>query len=127
MIARPVTFYVLLAMTLAVLVMWFLEGATWQPLGWDGWWVVVVLAVVSTYASRLLLFAAVSRIGGGQMAMLTPFETLLAVFWSAVFLDEHLSPIQWVGGALILTSAVLAIKRLQLARLRPRWRLWSKS
>jgi drug/metabolite transporter (DMT)-like permease len=125
--ARPVTFYVLLAMTLAVLGMWLLEGAAWQPLGWHGWWVAVLLAVVSTYTSRLLLFAAVSRIGGGQMAMLTPFETLLAVLWSALFLNEHLSPIQWVGGGLILTSAVLAIQRLRFARLRPRWRLWAKS
>lgn len=125
--ARPVTFYVLVAMSLAVFTMWLLEGATWQPLGWHGWWSSVVLAVVSTYVSRLLLFAAVSRIGGGQMAMLTPVETLLAVFWSAVFLGEHLSPIQWVGGALILTSAVLAVQRLRLARLRPRWRLWARS
>jgi hypothetical protein len=35
--------------------------------------------------------------------------------------------LQWVGGLLILTSAVLAIKRLSIARIRPRWRLWVKS
>lgn len=125
--ARTVTFYVLVAMTLGVTVMWLLEGAQWQPLGVNGWIAAVVLAVVSTYLSRLLLFSAVSRIGGGQMAMLSPVETLLSVTWAFLFLGERLSPLQWVGGLLILLSAVLAIQRLGIARLRPRWRLWAKS
>lgn len=125
--ARPVTFYVLLAMSVCVVVMWGLEGGTWQPLGMRGWVTVIILATVSTYIARLLIFAAVSRIGGGQMAMLSPVETLLSVFWSFLFLGERLSPLQWVGGLFILTSAVLAIQRLGIARLRPRWRLWAKS
>jgi drug/metabolite transporter (DMT)-like permease len=125
--ARPVTFYVLLAMTVCVVATWGLEGATWQPLGMRGWVTSVILAVLSTYISRLLIFAAVSRIGGGQMAMLSPVETLLSVFWSFLFLGERLTPLQWVGGIFILTSAVLAIQRLSIARFRPRWRLWTKS
>jgi drug/metabolite transporter (DMT)-like permease len=125
--ARTVTFYVLVAMTLGVFVMWLIEGAVWHPLGVNGWIAAVVLAVVSTYLSRLLLFAAVGRIGGGQMAMLSPVETLLSVLWAFLFLGERLSALQWAGGMLILFSAVLAIKRLGLARLRPRWRLWAKS
>ena len=125
--ARPVTLYMLLAMTATTLVMFALEGGMWQPLGVRGWWAALVLAVASTYAARLLVFAAVSRIGGGQMAMLSPVETLMSVIWSFIFLGERLSPVQWIGGAFILTSAVLAIQRLSIARLRPRWRLWAKS
>jgi drug/metabolite transporter (DMT)-like permease len=127
--ARQVTFYVLVAMTFGICVIWWVEGAdpTALALGRSGWLAAIVLAFVSTYASRLLLFGAVSRIGGGQVAMLSPVETLLTIFWSFLFLGERLSPIQWVGGLLILTSAMLAIKRLRIARLRPRWRLWVKS
>jgi drug/metabolite transporter (DMT)-like permease len=125
--AKQVTFYVLVAMTAAVVVLWATEGATWPPLSTYGWVAGLVLAVFSTYISRLLLFTAVSRIGGGQMAMLSPVETLLAVLWSALFLGERFTWIQWAGGALILISAVLALKRLSIARLRPRWRLWAKS
>ena len=33
---------------------------------------------------------------------------LLAVIWSIIFLDERLSIVAWVGGGLILLSAVLA-------------------
>lgn len=125
--ARVVTFYLLLAMTVCVVGMWGLEGGVWQPLGTHGWITAVILAIPSTYVSRLLFFAAISRIGGGQMAMLSPIETLLSVFWSFLFLGERLTPIQWIGGIFILTSAVLAIQRLSIARLRPRWRLWAKS
>lgn len=126
--ARPVTFYVLLAMTVCAVVIWRVGGGgEWQPLGTYGWVVSFVLALVSTYASRLLLFSAVSRIGGGQMAMLSPVETLLSVIWSFIFLDERLLPIQWIGGFFILVSAMLAIQRLSIARFRPRWRLWVKS
>lgn len=125
--ARPVTFYMLIAMTLCVLGMWGLEGGDWQPLGLYGWAASVVLAVFSTYLSRLLVFAAIGRIGGGQMAMLSPVETLMAVMWSFLFLGERLSPVQWIGGIFILTSAMLAIQRLSIARFRPRWRLWTRS
>lgn len=126
--ARPVTFYVLLAMTVCAVAIWGWDsGGVWHPMGWHGWIVAFILAVVSTYLSRLLLFSAVSRIGGGQMAMLSPVETLLSVIWSFLFLGERLSPIQWIGGIFILTSAMLAIQRLSIARFRPRWRLWVKS
>lgn len=125
--ARTVTFYVLSAMSVGVLILWGLEGAPWQALSPWEWGAAIFLAVMSTYLSRLLLFAAVSRIGGGQMAMLSPVETLLSVIWSLLFLGERLSLIQWMGGVLILVSAVLAIQRLSIARFRPRWRLWAKS
>jgi drug/metabolite transporter (DMT)-like permease len=39
-------------------------------------------------------------------------ETLLTVIWSTLFLHERLTPLQWVGGALIMVSALLAIQRL---------------
>lgn len=125
--ARPVTFYMLLAMTLSSLILWQLEGGVWQPLGLYGWVSSLILAFVSTYVSRLLVFAAIGRIGGGQMAMMAPVETLMSVMWSFLFLHETLSPIQWIGGLFILTSAMLAIQRLSIARFRPRWRLWTRS
>jgi drug/metabolite transporter (DMT)-like permease len=74
----------------------------------------------------LFMVAAINRIGSGQMALLTPLETLLTVTWSMLFLDERLTTIQWVGGGLILASALLAIQRLGRAQWPPRWRLWTR-
>jgi drug/metabolite transporter (DMT)-like permease len=79
---------------------------------------VIALVVVSTFLSRMLMVAAISRIGSGQMALLTPVETLLTITWSMLFLGERLAPLQLVGGALILVSALLAIQRLGRARVR---------
>jgi drug/metabolite transporter (DMT)-like permease len=125
--ARTVSFFMLLAMVVCPVVLWGLEGGVWHPLGQTGWVTVIVLAFFSTFLARLFVFGAISRIGGGQMAMLSPVETLMAVIWSFLFLDERLSPLQWIGGIFILISAVLAIQRLSIARLRPRWRLWGQS
>jgi drug/metabolite transporter (DMT)-like permease len=120
-------FYMTAAMTTGVAIFWVAQGATWQAPTWSGWLAIVGLAVLTTYISRVLMFGAISRIGSGQVAMLTPVETMLTLLWSYLFLDERLTPIQGVGGVLILFSAVLAIKRLGVAKFRPRWRLWARS
>ncbi len=124
--SRSVTFYISATMALILLLAWVGEGAEWHSPGLRGWLAVITLAVVCTYLARLSLVAAVGRIGGGQMAMLAPVETMFTVTWSMIFLQERLTPIQWVGGALILCSALLAIQRLGTARWRPRWRLWAR-
>ena len=120
--ARTVTLYVLIAMSSSVFIWWLIQGAAWQDPGLGGWLSILSLAVISTYLARLTLFGAVSRIGSGQMAMLAPVETLFTVLWSFLFLGERLTPIQWLGGMLVLSSAVLAVQRLGRARWRPRWR-----
>ncbi len=110
--ARTVTFYMVLGMALGLTVVWLVEGAPWVVPDRAGWAAILALAVVCTYLARLALFGAVRRLGGGQVAMLLPTEILLTVVWSFIFLNERLTPVQWVGGVLILTSALLAIERL---------------
>ncbi len=79
---------------------------------------VLILAIVSTLLARLAYFAAMGHIGGAQMALFGPLETLLSVIWSILFLNEQLAPVQLLGGALILASALLAVKRLGRVNLR---------
>ena len=119
---RTVVFYVTSSMTVVVVVSWLIQGAHWQEPGWAGWLAVIALAVVSTYLSRLTYFAAVSILGSGQLSLLGPLETLLSIVWAILFLDERLTPIQFVGGVFILLSTVLAIQRLGRVSPRLRWR-----
>jgi drug/metabolite transporter (DMT)-like permease len=70
------------------------------------------LTVVSTYYARLALYAAVRRVGSGQIALLWPLQMMLGVMLSVWLLQERLNPAQWLGGVLILGSALLAIERL---------------
>ena len=116
--ARSVMFYVTGTMTIFVTVWWVVNGAVWTAPGPGGWVAVIILAVVSTYLARLGYFNAVTRIGSGQLSLLGPVETLLSVIWSILFLGERLAPMQVVGGALILLSALLAVRRLGRVRLR---------
>jgi len=111
--ARTITLYMVLGMMLISLLVWLGEGAPWHDPGAAGWLVIVMLAVVCTYFSRLALSVAVQRLGSGQVSLLIPLELLLAVVWSVLFLGERLAPTQLLGGALILLSAALAVGRLR--------------
>jgi drug/metabolite transporter (DMT)-like permease len=123
---RAVTLYIVTMMTAVSIVFWLIQGAHWQNPGWSGWLSILGLAVVSTYLARLTLFAAVRRLGSGQMSLLLPFEVLLTVAWSILFLGEWLTFWQWVGSMLVISSAVLAVDRLRLTGRRLRLRNWSR-
>lgn len=125
--SRTATFYISTSMALLVSGWWALQGAPWHAPDVKGWLAIGALALVCTYLARLTMVAAVGKIGGGQMALLAPVETLCTVTWSMLFLGERLTPLQWMGSALILTSALLAIQRLGRARWRPRWRMWARA
>lgn len=123
---RTVSFYISLGMTTVVTLYWAIWGNQWHTPGAQTWLLIFALAFLSTFLARLFFVAAVDRLGGAHMTLLTPLETLLTVFWSLIFLHERFSPLQWVGGALVLSSALLAIQRLNLAQWRPRWRNWTR-
>jgi drug/metabolite transporter (DMT)-like permease len=109
---RTVTLYVLVGMWLAITALWLAQGLPWSQPNWQGWVVLLVISLVSTFFGWWAMFRAVQTIGSGQFALLLPVETLLAIFWSFLFLGETLLPLQMVGGSLILLSAVLAAQRL---------------
>jgi len=113
---RAVMAYVVLSMALTSSVFWLFLRPAWQPLSWQAWLGVGVLAFVCTYIARLTLFAGVKRLGGGQVALLAPVETFLTIIWSVLFLGDRLTLAQAAGGVLILLSAVLAVRRLGRAK-----------
>jgi len=108
---RTVTLYLLVVMTVVVAVFWAVQGAAWSDPGVAGWSAILVMAVVSTYFARIAQFVAMRHIGGGQIALLWPVQTLLIILLSVLFLHERLTLFQWAGGLLVLISAGLAINR----------------
>lgn len=124
---RTVTLYVLGGMWLSITGLWLGQGLPWTQPGWQGWLMLLVIAVLSTYFGWWAMFRAIQSIGSGQYALLLPVETLLAIFWSFLFLGERLLPLQMAGGALILVSAVMAVRRLGRIPGRRRWRVWLRS
>jgi drug/metabolite transporter (DMT)-like permease len=111
-----ITVYLLAVMTGVVALWWGVEGAPWHtPTPYD-WLVIIILVTVSTYFARLALYGAVWRIGSGQVALLWPLQILLSILFAVLLLNEQLTPLQWLGGAFVLTSALMAIQRLGSAR-----------
>jgi drug/metabolite transporter (DMT)-like permease len=117
--AYAVTFYMVVGMLVVAALWWLVQGLPWQPVGASAWWLLGALVVVSTFVARLTMFAAIRLVGGGQVGMLAPLETMLTVLVSVIFLQERLSPLQWVGSSLVLVSALLAVQRLGRVKWRP--------
>lgn len=110
--SQVATIYVTVLMTVVVAVWWWVQGVEWHQPTANEWWILLLLAVVSTWFARLSLFAAIRRIGSGQIALLWPLQTLTVIGLSVVFLNERLTLVQWIGGTFILVSALLAIERV---------------
>ncbi len=109
--SQTVALYVVTIMAVILSVVRLLQFEPWQPLPPVGWGIVLVTGLVSTVLARLAMFAGIKNVGSGQAALLGPTETFLAILWAILFLGERLSPLQWVGGLLILSSALLAVRR----------------
>ncbi len=109
---QTVALYTVTIMATFMIGIWFFQQDSWQGLSTSGWTVILVTGLVSTFVARLAMFAAIHRIGSGQVALMGPLELLLGVAWTQIFLDERLSALQIIGGLLILVSATLSARRL---------------
>ena len=114
---RTIGLYMSIFMLAATGVWWLWQGPSWHVPGPDEWVAILVLGAVSTFLARIFFYEGIQRIGGAQVVLLIPLELLLNLFWAALFLSERLTPLQWGGALLIMTSTFLAVKRLPITRL----------
>lgn len=98
----------MIAAAVVVTIFWLFSGRPAFVPGFGGWAAIVYQGVFLIFIGRLVLYAAIDRIGSAQVALLAPIETVLAIVWSFLFLAERLNPAQIVGALFILTSAALA-------------------
>jgi drug/metabolite transporter (DMT)-like permease len=70
-----------------------------------GWVWVGCIAVVSTVVAMLAFFAGMRRTGPSIAAILSTFEPVVTAALAALALGEFLTPVQLVGGVLVLCSA----------------------
>lgn len=74
----------------------------------SAWPFLVGIGLVATFLAIQTLYAGARRIGAAQAALVSTTEPLFIVALAAVVLDQHLGPLQLVGGALILVGVVIA-------------------
>ncbi len=72
-----------------------------------GWIAIIAIAIISTVLAFVTFFAGLKRIGPTSASTLSTFEPIVAVVLAAIVLGETISPIQIVGGVLILAAVVL--------------------
>jgi drug/metabolite transporter (DMT)-like permease len=78
----------------------------WQPpLTTPGWIAFVALGATTT-VGVLGMFVAAVRIGPFRSALIMNLEPLLATIGSAVFLGEVITPLQALGGAIMILALV---------------------
>jgi drug/metabolite transporter (DMT)-like permease len=88
----------------------FIGGVThvsWTPVLPVGWWFILGLTAV-TALSRVTLFAGVRSLGGLQTILLNMGEMAVTLLVAAIWLDERMTLIQWIGVAVLAVSVVLS-------------------
>jgi len=79
---------------------------TTTNLGYQNWWPIVGLTLV-TFLSRLTLFFGVKHLGGMQTALLGLGELLVTLIFAHWLLGESYTTQQWIGAGLLVHSLAL--------------------
>jgi drug/metabolite transporter (DMT)-like permease len=101
--SRLTTWYSMLSSTAALLVVSVVLGAPAFPHGAVGWVGFFGVCVCST-TTMLALFASTVRIGAFRTALIMNLEPVVSTLLSIVVLGEVLTPVQFIGGAIMLAA-----------------------
>jgi probable blue pigment (indigoidine) exporter len=100
-----ITLYSMVSSTV-LLVLASLVLLDWQPPATALGWVAVIALGISVMGGILGVFASTGRIGPFRTALFMNLEPLLTTIGSAVVLDEVITPVQALGGAVMLVALV---------------------
>jgi len=114
--APTVTIYTLIAMSLVVFPAFLLFDHTLPAIG--TWWPIIGLTIV-TFTSRLSLFLGIKHLGGMETALLGLMELIVTIGLSLVWLNETLTPMQWIGAAILILSTLLVYFETPLENRKP--------
>ena len=78
----------------------------WQGPHSVGGWAALAVVSLGTTISVLALFVSIKRIGPFRTALIMYLEPLLSTVLSAPVLGEVITPVQAVGGAVMLAALV---------------------
>jgi drug/metabolite transporter (DMT)-like permease len=88
--------------------------------GVGSWTSAVALAVACTALAYLMYFRLIARVGAVRAAAVTFLVPMFATLWGALFIDEAVTLQMIAGGVVILVGTALALRLVELPRLRRR-------
>lgn len=80
----------------------FTDGVNLSTLDKKGWFFLLVIGLVHTGITYCLYFSSLKELSGQKVAILSYIDPLVAVLISVVVLKEAMTPLQAVGGLMIL-------------------------
>jgi len=72
------------------------------------WGGIAGIGIVSTFVAIQTFYAGAHRIGAARASLVSTVEPIWTIVLAGLLLGEHLTPLQLVGGAMILTGVVIA-------------------
>lgn len=76
-----------------------------------GWSAAIAIALLSTALAIVGFFKGMARLGAADAATLSAFEPVVTIVLAALVLDEAVTGVQLIGGALILATVVYLARR----------------
>jgi drug/metabolite transporter (DMT)-like permease len=104
--ARLITWYSLTSSTVLFTLLSVIAWNWQPPVTVVGWCAFIALGITTTIG-LLGVFASIARIGPFHTALFMNLEPLLTAIGSALFLDEVLTPLQTLGGGVMIAALVL--------------------
>jgi drug/metabolite transporter (DMT)-like permease len=101
-------------MTTATFMVWWLAAmATGRPthpadIPAEAWLPLVLLGVFSTAVALQTFYAGSKRIGAANASLVSTVEPVYIIAMATLLLSETLTPVQMLGGALVIGGVLLA-------------------
>ncbi|MDQ7093162.1 DMT family transporter [Desulfosporosinus sp. PR] len=93
------------AVSLVVVLKGDVMSIPWQNL--QTWEIGFLLATVASIIPFYMILIGIERLGADQAAILSTFELPMTFILAAIFLHEFPTPVQWIGGSLVLAGILL--------------------
>jgi drug/metabolite transporter (DMT)-like permease len=103
--ARLITWYSFLSAS-AIFILLALATSNWQAPQTALGWAAMITASIATTVAVFAVFVSTMRIGPFRTALFMNLEPLLATIGSALFLGEVITPLQGLGGAVMIAALV---------------------
>lgn len=104
--SRPRTLHMMLSAAVLLIATCALTGDVSVPAALRGW--IGFAAVPFLYGVAIVgTMAAVGAIGAVKTSFYMNFEPVATIFFSALILDQHMSPIQLAGAALVIVALLI--------------------
>jgi len=79
-----------------------------QEIPTDAWVPLIGVGIVSTAIALQAFYAGARRIGAAQASLVSTVEPIYTIILAALLFGERLTPIQLVGGALVIVGVLIA-------------------